>query len=86
MNSVARMMAGRSASITAFKANPNAVLEQSGGEVVAVLKSNQPYFYVVPPQVFESMLDTMEDQALLAKAEARLNDGKEPIEVSLDDL
>ncbi len=86
MSNVAKMMAGFSSSITDFKANPNAVIEQSGGEVVAVLKSNEPCFYAVPPALFEIMVEAMEDMVLLAQANERLNDGKKPIKVSLDDL
>jgi len=86
MSKVARMMAGMSASITDFKANPNAVIKQSEGEAIAVLKSNEPCFYVVPPELFETMTEAMEDLALLMQANARLNDNKEPVEVNLDDL
>ncbi len=83
---VARVMAGMSTSITDFKANPNSVIKQSEGEAVAVLKSNEPCFYAVPPELYESMLDAMEDHALLLQANARMSDGKAPVEVSLDDL
>ena len=86
MTQVARMMAGVSASITDFKANPNAVIQQSDGEVVAVLKSNEPCFYAVPPALFEMMSEAVEDLALLTQAQARMNDGQQPVEVSLDDL
>lgn len=86
MNNVARMMAGISASITDFKANPNAIMEQSAGEAIAILKSNEPCFYAVPPELFEIMSEAMEDLVLLTQANARLNDGKKPIEVNLDDL
>ncbi len=86
MSSVAKMMASVSASITDFKANPNAILKQSGSEVVAVLKSNEPCFYAVPPEIFETMSEAMEDLILLMEANARLNDKKELIEVNLDDL
>jgi len=86
MSNVARMMAGMSASITDFKANPNAVIKQSEGEAIAVLKSNEPCFYVVPPELFETMTEAMEDLALLMQANVRLNDNKEPVEVNLDDL
>lgn len=86
MSSISRVMAGLSTSITDFKANPNAVIEQSKGEAIAVLKSNEPCFYAVPPVLYESMFDAMEDLALLMQANARMNDGKELIDVSLDDL
>ena len=86
MKNVSRVMANLSTSITDFKANPNAVIEQSGGEAIVVLKSNEPCFYAVPPDLFESMFEALEDLALLKQATARMNDGQEPIEVSLDDL
>jgi len=86
MSGVARMMAGVSASITEFKANPNAIIQQSEGEAVAVLKSNEPCFYAVPPALFEMMSEALEDFALLVQAQERLSDGKAAIEVTLDDL
>jgi antitoxin StbD len=86
MSTVSGVMASISTSITNFKANPNAVIEQSDGEAIVVLKRNEPSFYAVPPELYESMFEAMEDLALLMQANARMNDGKEPIEVSLDDL
>ena len=86
MSSLSKVMASMSSSITDFKANPNAVIEKSGGEAVVVLKSNEPCFYVVPPELYESMLEAMEDLALLMEANARMNDREEPVEVSLDEL
>ena len=86
MNNLARVMAGVSASISDFKANPNALMKQSEGEAIAILKSNEPCFYVVPPALFEMMAEAMEDLALLTEATARLNDGQEAVAVSLDDL
>jgi len=86
MSNVARMMADLSSSITDFKANPNAIIEKSGGEVVAVLKSNEPCFYAVPPALFESMVEAVEDMVLLMQANERLNDGKKSVKVNIDDL
>ena len=86
MGTVSRLMASMSTSITDFKANPNAAIEQSEGEAIAVLKSNEPCFYAVPPELFESMFEALEDLALLKQANARMRDGMEPIEVNLDDL
>jgi len=86
MSNVSKVMASLTASITDFKANPNAVIDQSEGEAIAILKSNAPCFYAVPPDLYESMFEAMEDLALLMQANARLSDGKKPIEVSLDEL
>ena len=86
MSTVSKVMAGMSTSITEFKSNPNAVIEQAEGEAIAVLKSNEPCFYAVPPDLYESMFEAMEDLALLLQANARMSDGKDPVEVNLDDL
>jgi antitoxin StbD len=86
MSNISKLMASMSSSITDFKANPNAVMEESRGEAVVVLKSNEPCFYAVPPELYESMLEAMEDLALLMEANARMNDCEEPVEVSLDEL
>ncbi len=86
MTTVSKVMAGISTSITQFKANPSAILQQSEGEAIAVLKSNEPCFYAVPPGLYETMFEAMEDLALLLEANARLADGEIPVEVSLDDL
>lgn len=86
MSTVSQVMASMSTSITDFKANPNAVIEQSDGEAIAVLKSNEPCFYAVPPELYESMFEAIEDLALQTQANARLNDGKTPIAVNLDEL
>ena len=86
MSTVTKVMASISTSITDFKANPNAVIAQSNGEAIAVLKNNAPSFYAVPPELYESMFEAMEDLALLMQANARMTDGKVSIEVSLDDL
>ena len=86
MGTLANVMSDFSTSITRFKANPNTVMAQSGGEAVAVLKSNAPYFYAVPPQLYETMLEALEDTALLVQANVRLHDGKQPIAVNLDAL
>lgn len=86
MSHVTRMMAGVSASITDFKANPNAIIQQSEGEAVVILKSNEPCFYAVPPALFEMMAEAVEDLALLSQARERLSDGKTPVSVNIDDL
>jgi antitoxin StbD len=86
MSNLSRILADVSTSITDFKANPNAAIEQSKGEAIAVLKSNEPYFYAVPPDLYESMFEAMEDLALLIQANERMSDGKKPIAVNIDDL
>ena len=55
-----RIYAEHTATITQAKANPNGLLEQAEGAAVAVLAHNKPRYYMVPPEVFESMVDALE--------------------------
>ena len=86
MGNAAKTPAAVSVDIADFKADPNAALKASGGEVVAVRENNRPRFYAIAPKTYEAMVDAIEDHALLAQAEARLNDGKTLVDVNLDGL
>lgn len=76
--------AALSASITEFKRNPMAALALADGESLVVLNHNQPAFYCVPPELYESILDALEDQELNALADRRA--GLTPVKVTLDEL
>ena len=54
-----QVLASRSVSITELKRSPSAVLEAAGSEPVAVLNHNRPAAYLVPPQVYEAMLERL---------------------------
>lgn len=71
-------------SISDLKKNPMAVVNQSGGEPVAVLNRNQPAFYCVEAEMFERFLDYIEDTELAQMVRDR--QGEEVFEVNLDDL
>jgi len=53
------VFASRSVSITELKRSPSAVLEQAGSEPVAVLNHNRPAAYLLPPHVYEAMLERL---------------------------
>ncbi|HEY4371296.1 MAG TPA: type II toxin-antitoxin system prevent-host-death family antitoxin [Burkholderiales bacterium] len=54
-----QLFATRSVSITELKRSPSAVLEQAGSEPVAVLNHNRPAAYLLPPHVYEAMLERL---------------------------
>jgi antitoxin StbD len=54
-----QVLASRSVSITELKRSPSAVLEQAGSEPVAVLNHNRPAAYLLPPHVYEAMLERL---------------------------
>lgn len=53
--------ANLSVSMTAFKKNPATVARLASAEPVAVLGHNKPFFYMLSPQLFEAMLEEIED-------------------------
>jgi antitoxin StbD len=53
------ILATRSVSITELKRSPSTVLAQAGSETVAVLNHNRPAAYLLPPHVYEAMLERL---------------------------
>ena len=78
--------ANQTASISEPKRNPTALLNQAGGEAIAILNHNKPSGYLVPAETFEQMMELMEDLELSKIALERMYDGEEPIKVNFDDL
>ena len=76
----------QTASISELKNNPSALIKQSDGESIAILNHNKPVAYLVSTDVFERMMEAMDDMALGKIAKERMNDGQIPIKVTLDDL
>ncbi|MDE1462578.1 type II toxin-antitoxin system Phd/YefM family antitoxin [Spartinivicinus poritis] len=84
MKTVKSIFADFSVSITDFKQNPMAVVEQAEGEAVVVLDHNQPVFYCVPAEAYELLMDKLEDAELAAVIESRKVQSEQ--EVSINDL
>jgi antitoxin StbD len=72
------------ASISEFKKNPMRIVAEGEGFPVAILNRNKPAFYCIPANVYEVMMDKLEDLELNALADAR--EGQPEIEVNIDDL
>lgn len=49
------------ASISELKKNPMATVNAGLGYPVAILNRNQPAFYCVPAELYEQMLDALDD-------------------------
>ncbi|WP_341748263.1 type II toxin-antitoxin system Phd/YefM family antitoxin [Candidatus Tisiphia endosymbiont of Dascillus cervinus] len=74
------------ASISEFKKSPTALLAKSSGELIALLNHNKPTAYLVPAELYEQMVEILDDRDLLKLAEERLKEKKEAIAVDLNDL
>ena len=53
------------ASVSELKKNPMATVSAGEGYPVAILNRNQPVFYCVPAELYERMLDALDDQELV---------------------
>ena len=72
------------ASITELKKSPMDTVNAGHGESVAILNRNTPAFYCVPAELYEQMLERLDDLELNKIADARQTQKR--IQVSLDDL
>ncbi|WNK51477.1 type II toxin-antitoxin system Phd/YefM family antitoxin [Pantoea agglomerans] len=73
-----------SASVSELKKNPMATVNAGDGYPVAILNRNQPAFYCVPAELYEQMLDALDDQELVKLVHERSN--QRLLDVDLDAL
>ena len=76
------ILSDTSASVSELKKNPMATVSAGNGYPVAILNRNQPAFYCIPAELYERMLDALDDQELVKLVTERSN---QPLhEVDLD--
>ena len=80
------VLARCSASISELKKNPSALIDQSGGEPIAILNHNRPTAYLVPADTYEALLEKVEDYQLGVLVKERQNEKISAVEVTLDEL
>ncbi|MBT9265442.1 type II toxin-antitoxin system Phd/YefM family antitoxin [Pseudomonas sp. MG-9] len=78
------ILADRAVSVSELKKNPSAVLSGAHGGAVAVLNHNRVMGYMVPADVYEAMMERLDDLELAEIVRSRSHET--PISVSLDDL
>lgn len=71
-------------SVSELKKNPSGVMAEAGGMPVAVLNHNRVVGYMVPAELYESMMERLDDLDLIETAKLRAEEKSVP--VSLDDL
>ena len=72
------------ASITELKKSPMDTVLAGKGEAVAILNRNTPAFYCIPAELYETMMETLEDLELNKIADARANQKR--IRVDINEL
>ena len=78
------VMADMAVSVSDLKKSPTSVMKRAGGAPVAVLNHNRVMGYMVPPEVFEAILEALDDADLADIIRARADEVAVP--VSLDAL
>lgn len=78
------ILADVAVSVSELKKNPSGVLADAGGMPVAVLNHNRVMGYMVPAELYEQMMERLDDLELVEIVKAR--SGEEPIPVRLDEL
>ena len=72
------------ASVSELKKNPMEVVNNGFGEAVAILNRNNPAFYCVPADMYERLMDLVEDRELVNLVEQV--DTDETVKVSINEL
>ena len=80
------ILASCSASISELKKNPSFLIEQSGGEPIAILNHNKPTAYLIPAETYEALLEKIEDYQLGVIVNERQHEKFSAVEVTLDEL
>ena len=80
------ILATCSASISELKRNPSALIDQSGGEPIAILNHNKPTAYLIPAETYEELLESIEDYQLGIIVKERQNEKISAVEVNIDTL
>ncbi|AVU76342.1 type II toxin-antitoxin system Phd/YefM family antitoxin [Pseudomonas rhizophila] len=80
------ILADVAVSVSELKKNPSSVLSSTNGLPVAVLNHNRVVGYMVPANVYEAMVERLDELELVHLVNARLDANETPVRVSLDDL
>jgi antitoxin StbD len=83
---IAEVLANACVSISNLKANPALVVAEAQSRQVAILNRNKPVAYMISPEVWEAVIDLLEERDDAVLIEERLGDLEKAIPVKLEDL
>lgn len=78
------VLADAAVSVSELKKNPMAVLSDAHGSAVAILNHDRVIGYMVPADVFEAMMERLDDLGLAELVRTRRHET--PVPVELEDL
>ena len=80
------ILATRTASISELKKSPAQIIKEAKDEAVAILVHNVPSAYLVPSNLYEKMLDIIDDYYLSKGVNNTLKSREKPMRVGLNEL
>ena len=67
-----RILANYTTSISELKKSPSSIIENANGESIAILNHNRPSAYLVPSEVYEKMMEMLDEYYLMKKVKKRV--------------
>ena len=68
-----RILANYTTSISELKKSPSSIIENANGQSIAILNHNRPSAYLVPSEVYEKMMDMLDEYYLIQEVRERLD-------------
>ena len=81
-----KIYANYTVSISQLKRNPQALIDNAHGDIIALLNRNRPTAYIVPAETFDWLMELAEDIELSQIIEERRSEKAEAVEVGIDEL
>ena len=81
-----KIYANYTVSISQLKRNPQALIDNAHGDIIALLNRNRPTAYIVPAETFDWLMELAEDIELGQIIEERKSEKAEAVEVGIDEL
>ena len=81
-----KIYANYTVSISQLKRNPQALIDDAHGDIIALLNRNRPTAYIVPAETFDWLMEVAEDLELGRIIEERKSEKADAVEVGIDEL
>ena len=81
-----KIYANYTVSISQLKRNPQALINDAHGDIIALLNRNRPTAYIVPAETFDWLMEVAEDIELGQIIEERKSEKADAVEVGIDEL
>ncbi len=81
-----KIYANYTVSISQLKRNPQALIDDAHGDIIALLNRNRPTAYIVPAETFDWLMEVAEDIELGQIIEERKSEKADAVEVGIDEL